>query len=957
MKCINLLIAIFCVAILKAQIPSINNFSPLSGPIGTTVTINGLNFSPIISNNIVYFGATKATVLAASTTSLSVIVNNGATYENISVTNLTSHLTAYSSKKFNITFPCGNIINANSFTANTNLITTGASTGLTVNDFDGDGKSDLAVACGFNQPMSIFRNTGTGSNISFAPKVDFVCGSPSSSAQKPIAADFDGDGKLDIAVMNGTTVEVLRNTSTIGSVSFSPFYSTGGGSEPILDIATADINGDGKLEIIIYRYWGYVSKLNILRNNSTVGNISFSWDPGTPTTTFSCTSPAPNIAVSDIDGDKKPDIVVPSCLLSVVSVFLNTSSASNTSFANKIDLPTGYHPGGVYMGDFDSDGKQDLAVSNNDFGNGNTISILRNTSTIGSLSFASKVDYVTPTNIRNIDIDDIDGDGKVDLMIGTTSATSILKNNSSIGSLLFANKVDYNYFPGDGKIALGNLNNENGPEFIVLDGSSQKVYKNQNGNMVNMTSQNTKTICSGDAFYINLTSDLPASYQYIATNNLNTIGESITTQTGNLNQAGIVNTTNVVQTVIYTITPTSSVSTCSGTNQTFSLTVNPSPPVSANASSTSICPNNSVIFTGVGATSYTWSSGINNGVSFPVNSTQTYSVTGMDGNGCINTAAVTITVNPLPVVVANAIPNKVCAGNSTTLTASGASTYSWSTGISGNSIVVSPPGTTNSAVNYTVTGTDSNGCKNNAVVTVTVDVPTIAIYTQTSCIVITSTLIATGANTYTWSTSEQNQYITVNPLNYTLYSVSGTNIYGCSSTNSILVGPNPTANFNYTVTNMTVGFEMKDPTNCTSGGFLWDYGNGMTSTIAQQPFVTYNNSGVYTACLKCNSLPSNCVICANITVPGNYSAATSYVGIEEIQDNNIGIKIYPNPNDGFFTIESKNENKVIINNVLGENIHSQSIQIGKNSLNLNNQPNGIYFIKIQNFTYKIIVQN
>ena len=77
-----------------AQVPTIISFTPASGTIGTSVTIIGTNFSATPTNNIVFFGATKATVTAATTTQLTVTVPAGATYQPVTV----GGLTAYPSK-------------------------------------------------------------------------------------------------------------------------------------------------------------------------------------------------------------------------------------------------------------------------------------------------------------------------------------------------------------------------------------------------------------------------------------------------------------------------------------------------------------------------------------------------------------------------------------------------------------------------------------------------------------------------------------------------------------------------------------------------------------------------------------------------------------------------------------------------------------------------------------------
>src|ERR1700720_2510471 len=82
--------------------PVLTSFAPASGPIGTAVVITGSNFSPTPSANIVYFGAARATVLSASTTSLNVSVPAGATYQPITVT--VNNLTGFSARPFVTTF-------------------------------------------------------------------------------------------------------------------------------------------------------------------------------------------------------------------------------------------------------------------------------------------------------------------------------------------------------------------------------------------------------------------------------------------------------------------------------------------------------------------------------------------------------------------------------------------------------------------------------------------------------------------------------------------------------------------------------------------------------------------------------------------------------------------------------------------------------------------------------------
>ena len=89
-----------CAWISFAQIPVITSFSPMSGKPGDVVTLTGTNFNVTVSSNVVFFGATRATVTAASAVSVTVTVPSGATYAPITLLNTGSHLAAYSVRNF-----------------------------------------------------------------------------------------------------------------------------------------------------------------------------------------------------------------------------------------------------------------------------------------------------------------------------------------------------------------------------------------------------------------------------------------------------------------------------------------------------------------------------------------------------------------------------------------------------------------------------------------------------------------------------------------------------------------------------------------------------------------------------------------------------------------------------------------------------------------------------------------
>ncbi|TCZ67202.1 beta strand repeat-containing protein, partial [Flaviaesturariibacter aridisoli] len=236
---------------------------------------------------------------------------------------------------------------------------------------------------------------------------------------------------------------------------------------------------------------------------------------------------------------------------------------------------------------------------------------------------------------------------------------------------------------------------------------------------------------------------------------------------------------------------------------TYPVTIIAAPNVTV-AHPAEICEGGNATLTASGAGSYSWSpatglsAATGNTVTASPTSTITYTVTGTNSDGCSSTDQVTVTVGQAPNVNVTASNPGICSGGSTTLTASGASTYSWSpsTGLSattGSSVSASPTTTTT----YTVTGTNSAGCTSTETITVTVNPnPTVSVATPAAiCAGGSATLTASGASTYSWSpstglSSTSGSSVTANPTTTTTYSVTGTNASGCTDTRTVTVTVN-----------------------------------------------------------------------------------------------------------------------------------------------------------------------
>ena len=144
----------------------------------------------------------------------------------------------------------------------------------------------------------------------------------------------------------------------------------------------------------------------------------------------------------------------------------------------------------------------------------------------------------------------------------------------------------------------------------------------------------------------------------------------------------------------------------------ITVTVNPLPIISVNSGS--VCSGQSFTISPNGASTYTYSSGTN--VVTPL-ANANYSVTGSDINGCASALAAVsnVTVNPLPILTVTSSNTLVCVGQTATITASGASTYTWNTGSTNPNVIVTPTVTAN--YNYTIMGTNAIGCQNTTVFT------------------------------------------------------------------------------------------------------------------------------------------------------------------------------------------------------------------------------------------------
>ena len=356
---------------------------------------------------------------------------------------------------------------------------------VAISDLDGDAKPDMIITNSGSNTISVFRNTSVTESInssSFGNKVDFATGANPTIVT---VADLDGDGKQDLIVPNRSsgTISVLRNTSSPGTLNSSSFaakidFSTGTGA---LSVAVGDLDGDGKKDLAVANYNS--GTISILRNTSTVGSINSS--SFADRVDFATGYSSSIVAVGDIDGDSKPDLAVSIFESNILSFLRNTSTTGNinvSSFAAKADFSTNANPYHVAINDLNGDGKRDVVISNVSTSN---VSVFQNTSTSGMIdqsSFAAKVDFGTGQHPVIFGIGDLNKDNKPDLLSANQLSNNItvLQNTSTsqnIGPTFFQSRPDLTTGNEPTSVAIGDFDG---------DGTSEIAATNLNSNTISV---------------------------------------------------------------------------------------------------------------------------------------------------------------------------------------------------------------------------------------------------------------------------------------------------------------------------------------------------------------------------------------------------------------------------------------------------------------------------------------
>ena len=305
-------------------------------------------------------------------------------------------------------------------------------------------------------------------------------------------------------------------------------------------------------------------------------------------------------------------------------------------------------------------------------------------------------------------------------------------------------------------------------------------------------------------------------------------------------------------------------------SKTLTITVISIPTLSVNHPT--ICSGTSATIQANGANAYAWAGGgTTSSLQVSPQVTTVYTVTGVNGGICSSSLTSTVSVIVTPTV---AVANQtVCPGGTATLSATGASTYSWNTGSTSSSIIITPSA---NAV-YTVTGSNSF-CTHTRTVSLDLSAPLSISVVKThpsTCSGKTATLQASGAIRYAWNNGGTAPTITVAPVSTTIYTVIGT-ANTCTGVTTVTVVIDATPQFNYSISPsapLCSGTTLTLTAFGNASGYAWSTGSSAnTTTVTAAANSIYTLTAFNSGCAVSTTISPNIVGTGlNITISANPS--------------------------------------------------------------------------------------
>jgi len=325
---------------------------------------------------------------------------------------------------------------------------------MVMGDITGDNRPDIVVANTADNTVSVFPGSSTGA---FGARVDYTAGSGPLGL---VLGDVNGDSRLDVIVANTTTnsVGVMLNTgSGLGVSTQYPCANVPG------LVAVGDVNSDGRLDIVVSN-----------AGNATAGignSVSVYLNLGSgifANRLDYTTGNEPNgVAVGDVNNDGKLDIVTSNLSANTASVLLGNGDGS---FATKVDYATASTPFYVALNDLNADGRLDIVTGNNSV---NGVSVLLSAAATGS-NYLARTDYNTGSTPQDVDLADVNGDGRFDIITanqGANSASVLL----ATGPGTFGTRTDFATGLGTASTALADVNGDGRLDLAAMNSAANTV--------------------------------------------------------------------------------------------------------------------------------------------------------------------------------------------------------------------------------------------------------------------------------------------------------------------------------------------------------------------------------------------------------------------------------------------------------------------------------------------------